>query len=88
MVLQFIRQPKVGDRPSFVIDRLLKVLIYVCNFCFLFDLGAMNQLTKCLACEWAKDGIRANCVAPGYIKTPLIKPVSPNFPSKSCTKED
>ncbi|KAL2983800.1 hypothetical protein AAZX31_12G056500 [Glycine max] len=33
--------------------------------------GAMNQLTKNLACEWAKDNIRTNCVAPGPIKTPL-----------------
>ncbi|RWW44969.1 hypothetical protein BHE74_00049236, partial [Ensete ventricosum] len=37
--------------------------------------GAMNQLTRSLACEWAKDNIRANCVAPGYIRTPLIEPV-------------
>ncbi|XP_054797148.1 tropinone reductase homolog At2g29170-like isoform X2 [Prosopis cineraria] len=33
--------------------------------------GAMNQLTKNLACEWAKDNIRTNCVAPGITKTPL-----------------
>ncbi|URE03975.1 Tropinone reductase [Musa troglodytarum] len=32
--------------------------------------GAMNQLARSLACEWAKDGIRANCVAPGCIRTP------------------
>ncbi|XP_054799252.1 tropinone reductase homolog At5g06060-like [Prosopis cineraria] len=32
--------------------------------------GAMNQLTKNLACEWAEDNIRTNCVAPGLIKTP------------------
>ncbi|RDX98655.1 Tropinone reductase [Mucuna pruriens] len=32
--------------------------------------GAMNQLTKNLACEWAKDNIRINCIAPGAIKTP------------------
>ncbi|KAJ8505499.1 hypothetical protein OPV22_006385 [Ensete ventricosum] len=31
--------------------------------------GAMNQLARSLACEWAKDGIRANCVAPGCIRT-------------------
>ena len=37
--------------------------------------GAMNQLTKNLACEWAKDNIRTNCVAPWYIKTPLVQPV-------------
>ncbi|KAK7341657.1 hypothetical protein VNO80_24594 [Phaseolus coccineus] len=33
--------------------------------------GAINQLTRNLACEWAKDNIRTNCVAPGPIKTPL-----------------
>ncbi|OEL18121.1 Tropinone reductase-like protein [Dichanthelium oligosanthes] len=35
--------------------------------------GAMNQLAKNLACEWAKDNIRANSVAPWYIKTPLVE---------------
>jgi NAD(P)-dependent dehydrogenase (short-subunit alcohol dehydrogenase family) len=29
--------------------------------------GAMNQLTKNLACEWAQDGIRCNTVAPWYV---------------------
>ncbi|PNY01382.1 tropinone reductase-like protein [Trifolium pratense] len=36
--------------------------------------GAINQLTKNLACEWAKDNIRTNCVAPGPIRTPLAEP--------------
>ncbi|PWA95164.1 glucose/ribitol dehydrogenase [Artemisia annua] len=35
--------------------------------------GAMNQLTKNLACEWAKDNIQTNCVAPWFTKTSLIK---------------
>ncbi|KAJ0103408.1 hypothetical protein Patl1_06442 [Pistacia atlantica] len=35
--------------------------------------GAMNQLTKNLACEWAKDKIRTNCVAPWYTKTSLVE---------------
>ncbi|CAI0472497.1 unnamed protein product, partial [Linum tenue] len=30
----------------------------------------INQLTKNLACEWAKDNIRANSVAPGGTNTP------------------
>ncbi|CAN1282637.1 Tropinone reductase homolog At2g29260, chloroplastic [Linum perenne] len=29
--------------------------------------------TKNLACEWAKDKIRVNCVAPWYFKTPLTE---------------
>ncbi|PKU83683.1 tropinone reductase homolog At5g06060 [Dendrobium catenatum] len=33
---------------------------------------AMNQLTRNLALEWAKDNIRANCIAPGAIITPLL----------------
>ncbi|XP_024028358.1 tropinone reductase homolog isoform X2 [Morus notabilis] len=35
--------------------------------------GAINQLTRNLACEWAKDNIRANTVAPWVIKTPLTE---------------
>jgi len=37
--------------------------------------AAMNQLTGNLACEWGKDGIRVNCVAPWYINTPLAAQV-------------
>ncbi|KAG7637855.1 putative oxidoreductase [Arabidopsis thaliana] len=36
--------------------------------------GALNQLARNLACEWAKDGIRANAVAPNFITTALAKP--------------
>ncbi|KAL5977456.1 hypothetical protein ACLOJK_021803 [Asimina triloba] len=34
--------------------------------------GALNQLTKNLACEWAKDNIRVNCVAPWITNTPMV----------------
>ncbi|KAM7264991.1 hypothetical protein ACFE04_002674 [Oxalis oulophora] len=39
--------------------------------------GAINQVTKNLACEWAKDNIRINSVAPGWTKTTIIKEPSP-----------
>ncbi len=40
--------------------------------------AALVQLGKGLACEWAKDGIRVNTVAPWYIDTPLTEPVLNN----------
>lgn len=33
----------------------------------------MNQFTKNVALEWAKDNIRANAVAPGPVKTLLLE---------------
>ncbi|CAN1282642.1 Tropinone reductase homolog At2g29260, chloroplastic [Linum perenne] len=39
---------------------------------------AINQLTKSLACEWAKDNIRSNAVAPWYIKTSMVEQVLSN----------
>ncbi|XP_010521559.1 PREDICTED: tropinone reductase homolog At2g30670-like isoform X3 [Tarenaya hassleriana] len=35
--------------------------------------GAMNQLAKNLACEWARDNIRTNSVAPGVVETPMTE---------------
>lgn len=43
-------------------------------FSFLYA-AAINQLTKNFACEWAKDNIRSNSVAPWYIKTSLVEQV-------------
>lgn len=40
--------------------------------------AAMNQLTGTLCCEWAKDGVRVNCVCPWYINTPLARQVLKN----------
>ena len=31
------------------------------------------MLTKCLALDGAKAGIRANCVCPGFTETPMIE---------------
>ena len=37
--------------------------------------GAVGQLTKALANEWASQGINVNAIAPGYIATDLTRPL-------------
>jgi gluconate 5-dehydrogenase len=45
--------------------------------------GAVGQLTKALAVEWAQNGILVNAIAPGYIDTDLNKSLiaNPEFDS-------
>src|SRR5262249_46430633 len=35
--------------------------------------AAMHQMTKVMAVEWAKDNIRVNCIAPGYIMSDITE---------------
>jgi NAD(P)-dependent dehydrogenase (short-subunit alcohol dehydrogenase family) len=35
--------------------------------------GAMNQMMKVMAAEWAADGVTVNAVAPGYVETELTR---------------
>ncbi|KAK4268725.1 hypothetical protein QN277_025337 [Acacia crassicarpa] len=41
--------------------------------------GAMNQITKNLAMEWAKDNIRVNAVAPGPVMTTISESSNTNI---------
>src|SRR6202012_5278316 len=41
--------------------------------------GALNAVTRALAIEYAKEGIRVNTIAPGVIKTPMHKPETHDF---------
>jgi NAD(P)-dependent dehydrogenase (short-subunit alcohol dehydrogenase family) len=44
--------------------------------------GGLNALTKSLAIEVAKRGVRVNAVAPGNIKTPMHAPAAHDFLAK------
>ncbi len=45
--------------------------------------GAVLAMTRSIAVEYAKEGVRANCVCPGDIQTPMTKaPAMPDMPSR------
>ncbi|KAJ0962399.1 hypothetical protein J5N97_030227 [Dioscorea zingiberensis] len=60
------------------ISTIATLLVYEGTALYAASKGAMNQLTKHLSCEWAKDNIRVNCIAPSCIKTPLVEKIYEN----------
>jgi gluconate 5-dehydrogenase len=45
--------------------------------------GAIRNLTRGMCCDWAKNGLQVNAIAPGYFKTPLNQALvdNPEFSS-------
>lgn len=41
--------------------------------------GGIIAITKALAMELVPKGIRVNCIAPGFIKTPMMTDISDSF---------
>jgi NAD(P)-dependent dehydrogenase (short-subunit alcohol dehydrogenase family) len=49
--------------------------------------GGVVLLTKALAMEWARMGIRVNCVCPGVIQTPILDPFIATGQTMGMTEE-
>ncbi len=55
------------------------------NFAYSVSKGAINQLTRELAVEWAKYGIRVNAILPAQVRTTYLQRLTedPNFDADS-----
>ena len=51
------------------------VIVQTSTAAYAMTKGAMDQMTRFFAVEWAPDGIRVNSVHPWYIRTPLAEQV-------------
>ena len=49
---------------------------------------AMVGLTKCLALDHAKDGVRVNCICPGRVETPFVKARLAEYPDPEQAYRD
>ena len=45
------------------------------SFAYSASKGAINQMTRSLALTYARDNIRVNAIAPGYVDTPILASV-------------
>ena len=49
------------------------------SFAYSASKGAINQMTRSLALTYARDNIRVNAIAPGYVDTPILSMVPDNI---------
>jgi len=60
-----------GDALIVNIGSFFDKLAVIDNLAYCASKAAVGAITRCLAAEWARDGIRVMDVAPGYIETDL-----------------
>lgn len=55
----------LGSMSGLIVNRPQAAAAYIASK------AAVHMMTKALACEWAKNGVRVNALAPGYIATDM-----------------
>lgn len=74
---EFIRGLRAVERPGAIVNTA-SVNAYFAEPRFpayVATKGAIVALTRALALDHAREGIRVNCVCPGYVETPMTRPL-------------
>lgn len=69
-----------GDGRIVTIGSMMSVLANEVTAPYAAAKGGIVQLTRSLAVAWAHDGIRANCILPGWVDTPLTRQARKEMP--------
>lgn len=77
-----------GDGRIVTIGSMLSVLANDMTAPYAAAKGGVVQLTRSLAAAWAKDGIRANCVLPGWVDTALTRQARLDMPDLDARVRD
>ena len=71
---------RAGDGRIVTIGSMMSVLANDATAPYAAAKGGVVQLTRSLAVAWAGDGIRANCILPGWVDTPLTRQARQDMP--------
>jgi gluconate 5-dehydrogenase len=69
-----------SGKPGSIVNiaSLMSEIVREENAAYAASKGGVRQLTKALAVEWARHGIRVNAVGPGFVRTELTRPLWEN----------
>jgi NAD(P)-dependent dehydrogenase (short-subunit alcohol dehydrogenase family) len=72
-----VRRLRAAGRPGAIVNTASVNAIYAePGFpAYIATKGAVAALTRAMALDHAREGIRVNCVCPGYVETPMTRPL-------------
>lgn len=74
---EFIRRLRAAGRPGAMVNIASVNAVFAEPLFATYNAtkGAVTALTRSLALDHAREGIRVNCVCPGYVQTPMTQPL-------------